>query len=264
MVGFLAGLHYWWPKMTGRMYNEFWGRIGALLVFAGFNLTFFPQFILGTRGLPRRYYSYARMLPDHPEFTRLNVYSSLGAYLLAAALVLVAVYLAHSLFRGRRAGQSVGRRHAGMAMQLAAALRQLRHDAGRRRSLLVRRPGLRSRGGRLRPHFRTRLMNDANRAHNEPHAAGEPHFLAHHFRTYRQQFDAGKLGMWIFLLTEILLFGGLFCVYAVYRANHPEIFVYAHRYLDKNLGGLNTCVLILSSLTMAWGVRLRRPIGAAA
>ncbi len=98
-------------------------------------------------------------------------------------------------------------------------------------------------------------MNNANRAHNEPHAAGEPHFLAHHFRSYRQQYDAGKLGMWIFLLTEILLFGGLFCVYAVYRANHPEIFIYAHRFLDKNLGGLNTCVLILSSLTMAWGVR---------
>ncbi len=103
MVGFLAGLHYWWPKMTGRMYNEFWGRIGALLVFAGFNLTFFPQFILGTRGMPRRYYGYAKLLPDHPEFTRLNVYSSLGAYLLAVGLVLVAVYLAYSLFYGRRA-----------------------------------------------------------------------------------------------------------------------------------------------------------------
>ena len=58
MVGLLAGLHYWWPKITGRMYSEFWGRIGALLVFAGFNLTFFPQFILGTRGMPRRYSGY--------------------------------------------------------------------------------------------------------------------------------------------------------------------------------------------------------------
>ena len=91
-----------------------------------------------------------------------------------------------------------------------------------------------------------------------------PRFLAHHFQSQRQQFDAGKLGMWIFLLTEILLFGGLFCAYAVYRANHPEIFVYAHRFLDKSLGALNTCVLILSSLTMAWGVRCARPTGAAA
>ena len=62
-------------------------------------------------------------------------------------------------------------------------------------------------------------------------------------------------------LDQILLFGGLFCAYAVFRAVCPEIFIYAHRFLDKNLGALNTCVLITSSLTMAWGVRLRRPIG---
>ena len=80
-------------------------------------------------------------------------------------------------------------------------------------------------------------------------------FLAEHFETPQQQFASGKLGMWIFLLTEVLLFGGLFCAYAVYRANHPEIFVYAHQFLDKNLGAINTAVLILSSLTMAWGVR---------
>jgi cytochrome c oxidase subunit 3 len=82
-----------------------------------------------------------------------------------------------------------------------------------------------------------------------------PRFLAHHFDTPDQQFIAGKLGMWIFLVTEILLFGGLFCWYAVYRANHPEIFEYAHRYLDKTLGAINTLILITSSLTMAWGVR---------
>jgi len=82
-----------------------------------------------------------------------------------------------------------------------------------------------------------------------------PAYLAHHFDTPDQQFQAGKLGMWIFLVTEVLLFGGLFCAYAVYRANHPEIFQYAHQFLDKNLGAINTCVLLFSSLTMAWGVR---------
>jgi len=79
--------------------------------------------------------------------------------------------------------------------------------------------------------------------------------LAHHFANITDQREAGKLGMWIFLATEILLFGGLFCAYAVYRANHPEIFVYAHRFLDTTLGAINTVILICSSLTVAWAVR---------
>jgi len=99
-------------------------------------------------------------------------------------------------------------------------------------------------------------MTDKNSHMPENEAATEhPRFLAHHFDTPGQQFESGKLGMWIFLVTEILFFGGLFCAYAVYRANHPEIFVYAHQFLDKYLGATNTCVLIVSSLTMAWGVR---------
>jgi cytochrome c oxidase subunit 3 len=95
-------------------------------------------------------------------------------------------------------------------------------------------------------------------AHDEPHDAHgheHPSFLAHHFDTPQQQFDAGKLGIWLFLTTEILLFSGLFCAYAVYRANHPEVFEFAHKYLDKNLGATNTVVLLFSSLTMAWAVR---------
>jgi len=79
--------------------------------------------------------------------------------------------------------------------------------------------------------------------------------VAHHFDNAEQQAESGKLGMWIFLATEILLFGGLFCAYAVYRSNHPEIFVYAHRFLDKTLGAINTAVLIGSSFTMALAVR---------
>jgi cytochrome c oxidase subunit 3 len=79
--------------------------------------------------------------------------------------------------------------------------------------------------------------------------------LAHHFETPGQQFQSGKLGIWLFLGTEILLFSGLFCAYAVYRANHPEVFFYAHLYLSKPLGALNTIVLIFSSFTMASAVR---------
>jgi cytochrome c oxidase subunit 3 len=96
---------------------------------------------------------------------------------------------------------------------------------------------------------------------HDPHgsAGGDDHphdpNLAHHFDTPKQQFDAGKLGIWLFLTTEILLFSGLFCAYAVYRANHPEVFEWSHLYLNKNYGALNTIVLIFSSLTMAWAVR---------
>lgn len=83
----------------------------------------------------------------------------------------------------------------------------------------------------------------------------DPH-LAHHFETPQQQFASNKLGMWIFLATEVLFFSGLFVAYAVYRANHPEVFIHASELLDKSLGGLNTVVLITSSFTMALAVRL--------
>jgi len=82
----------------------------------------------------------------------------------------------------------------------------------------------------------------------------DPH-LAHHFENPAQQSQAVRLGMWIFLATEVLFFGGLFVAYSVYRANNPEIFVFAHQFLDKNLGALNTVILICSSFTMAWAVR---------
>lgn len=86
-------------------------------------------------------------------------------------------------------------------------------------------------------------------------SAAVPHSPSHHFQTAQQEFDAGKLGMWLFLITEVLFFGGLFVAYAVYRDNHPEVFTYAQQYLNKTLGALNTVVLICSSLTMAWAVR---------
>jgi len=82
-----------------------------------------------------------------------------------------------------------------------------------------------------------------------------PSYLGHHYETPEQQFDSGKLGMWLFLATEILLFSGLFCAYSIYRAHHPEVFIYAHQFLDKKLGAINTVILITSSFTMAMGVR---------
>ncbi|MEW6337966.1 MAG: cytochrome c oxidase subunit I [Acidobacteriota bacterium] len=94
VIAFLGGLHYWWPKMTGRMYSERWGRIAALLVFVGFNVTFFTQFVMGAQGMPRRYYNY---LPQYQAYHQL---STLGSYLMAIGFVVIAVYLLQSLFRG--------------------------------------------------------------------------------------------------------------------------------------------------------------------
>jgi cytochrome c oxidase subunit 1 len=98
VMGYLGGIHFWWPKMTGRMYPELWGKLAALTVFIGFNLTFFPQFVLGYLGMPRRYYEYP------PEFQVLNVMSTAGASILAVGYVLPLVYLILSLWLGPEAG----------------------------------------------------------------------------------------------------------------------------------------------------------------
>ncbi len=93
-------------------------------------------------------------------------------------------------------------------------------------------------------------------AGHDPHDHHDhPAWLAHHFEDAEQQFDAGKLGMWLFLVTEILFFSGMFCAYALYRSSHPEIFQFASNFLNKFLGAINTGVLLFSSLTMAWAVR---------
>ena len=98
IMGYLGGLHYWWPKISGRLYPEAWGRVGAIIIFAGFNLTFGPQFILGYLGMPRRYHYYP------PEFQILHVMSSAGASILALGYLLPLVYFTWSMRYGPRAG----------------------------------------------------------------------------------------------------------------------------------------------------------------
>ena len=100
VTAYLGGLHFWWPKMTGRMYPEAWAKLSALIVFIGFNLTFFPQFILGYLGMPRRYAAYP------PEFQVLNVLSSAGASILAIGFLLPAIYFVWSLAYGEPAGDN--------------------------------------------------------------------------------------------------------------------------------------------------------------
>ncbi|HJP92869.1 MAG TPA: cbb3-type cytochrome c oxidase subunit I [Pyrinomonadaceae bacterium] len=97
MFGYLGGLHYWWPKISGRIYPDGWGRLSALLIFVGFNLTFFPQFVAGYLGMPRRYHAYP------PEFQVFNVLSTAGASILAVGYLIPAVYLTWSMRYGRRA-----------------------------------------------------------------------------------------------------------------------------------------------------------------
>ena len=98
VMAYLGGLHFWWPKITGRMYPEGLARLSVLFIFAGFNLTFFPQFLLGYLGMPRRYHVYA------PEYQTLNVLSTAGASILAAGYVLPLAYLLWSLRYGKAAG----------------------------------------------------------------------------------------------------------------------------------------------------------------
>jgi cytochrome c oxidase subunit 1 len=97
VMAFMGGLHFWWPKMTGRMYSEAWAKFAALIVFIGFNLTFFPQFILGYMGMPRRYHAYP------PEFQALNVLSTAGASILGIGYVIPMIYLFWSLKHGPKA-----------------------------------------------------------------------------------------------------------------------------------------------------------------
>jgi cytochrome c oxidase subunit I len=97
IMAYMGGLHFWWPKITGRVYPEAWAKISALLIFVGFNLTFFPQFVAGYMGMPRRYHAYP------PEFQVLNVLSTAGASVLAVGYVLPMLYFLWSLSYGEKA-----------------------------------------------------------------------------------------------------------------------------------------------------------------
>jgi cytochrome c oxidase subunit 1 len=98
VMAYLGGIHFWWPKMTGKLYPEWWGRVSAVLIFFGFNLTFFPQFVLGYLGMPRRYHAY----PE--EFQVLNVMSSAGASILGVGYLIPLAYLLWSLRYGPPSG----------------------------------------------------------------------------------------------------------------------------------------------------------------
>ena len=97
MIAFLGGLFHWWPKITGKMFSETWGQVSCAITFIGFNMTFLPQFVLGSRGMPRRYATY------DPEFANLHWWSSIGAFILGIGLLIAGITLVYSLFNGKKA-----------------------------------------------------------------------------------------------------------------------------------------------------------------
>ncbi|MFY0697807.1 MAG: cytochrome c oxidase subunit I [Balneola sp.] len=96
LIALLAGLHFWWPKMTGKMYNEKLAKIASVFIFVGFNVTFLPQFVMGAQGMPRRYYNYV------DQFTAFHQTSTIGSYLLGVGFLIILYYLMHSLFKGAK------------------------------------------------------------------------------------------------------------------------------------------------------------------
>ena len=189
IMAYLGGMHYWWPKITGRMYPEVLARVAAFIVFVGFNLTFFPQFILGYLGMPRRYHAYP------PEFQVLNVLSTAGASILGVGYLLPMIYLMWSLRYGpRRGGEPVGRDRPRVEDAVAAADRELPAHADRdprsRTTTPARRP-------RLSDHVATggiagagRVAPDVRVGVNEPLGHAEPHAYAHQFDDAEQQQEA--------------------------------------------------------------------------
>ena len=135
VIAFLGGLHYWWPKMSGRMYNEKWGASPRCLVFIGFNMTFLPQFILGSQGMPRRYYNYL------DQFQPLHAFSTSGLDPGARPVHDRGLFCwLRSEARGR-AGQSMGRDDARMGDVVAAGDAQFRRSAGTEHEPYDYRPG---------------------------------------------------------------------------------------------------------------------------
>ena len=249
LMAFLAGIHFWWPKMTGRMYPEKISQLAAVVTFIGFNLTFFPQFILGTLGMPRRYASYP------PEFQILNVFSTAGATILGVGYLLPVLYLIWSLKYGAIAGnnpwQATGLEWQTQSPPLTENFRRGSDHGPRSLRLRVAgEPEQREKKEVSQCRIAQRLLTAPRRHAHDEH----PPYLRHHFNSVEQQADATSFAMWLFLLTEVMFFGGLFTAYLIYRNWYYPAFVAGSHQLNVVWGTLNTLVLITSSFTMAMGV----------
>jgi heme/copper-type cytochrome/quinol oxidase subunit 1/heme/copper-type cytochrome/quinol oxidase subunit 3 len=278
VMGFLGGLLYWWPKMTGKMFNEKTMRVAFGLIFVGFNATFFVQFIMGARGMPRRYYNYL------DQFQPFHAFSTVGTWILAAGFLVMLYALIQSLRNGAAAPgnpwHSLGLEWQSTSppplenfekqpvvthgpydydtVKTSLFFPSKRAARGVERQRLspwrFAVPGTLPHPGESPPMSSSTAEADAAHGHDE-HGHHGPAHLAHHFDNSDQQFESAKLGMWVFLVTEILMFGGLFAAFIIYQGLHKDLFLQAHHHLDKVMGGTNTIFLLSSSLTIALAVR---------
>ena len=233
---FFGGVHFWWPKMTGRLYPEIWARFTAILTYIGFNLTFMPQFILGYLGMPRRYYAYP------PEWQSWNLLSSAGASILAVAYVLPLFYLGWSIFYGRRAGANPCRPPGSNG----------RPRRRRQSTISSARPVVTTAPYQYEPEDDSFTTQDGT---NMPSRTLQPEIQ---YATLEQQSETAQLGIWLFLMTETLFFGALLLGYTVLRHAYPGGFAEAGKETKIVIGTVNSAVLLTSSLTMVLGDQCRR------
>ena len=204
---FFGGLHYWWPKITGRLYPEMWARFAAILTYVGFNLTFFPQFILGYLGMPRRYYAYP------PEWQSWNLLSSAGASILAVAYIAAALLsrLVAVLRRARRR-QPVARHRARMASRPSPPPK---HN-------FERTPIVTTAPYRYDPEDGSFTTQDGTSYAVAARCAGNPVRRRSSSRARPRSSACG-----CFSSTETLFFGALIFTYFVYRTSYPHDFAEA-------------------------------------
>ena len=245
VIGLYAGLHFWFPLIFGRVYNEKLARLAFWMVFIGFNGTFLPQFALGMEGMPRRYFTYPA------EFEPLHQVSTVFAFLNGTGYSLVLLNLLYAAFRGKR---SPANPWGSLGLEWSTSLPPP-HDNFERIPVVEDWSY-----GYAQPQTAVRLkqMEEASRAAQLHQGPQTPHEGPPRHMQPEQAYDAAKLGMWIFLGTEILLFGGLFCAYIIYRLANLELFATASRHLSWPLGTLNTVILLTSSYFMARAVSRAR------
>ena len=260
MFTIFAGIYYWFPKMTGRMYNERLGQLHFWLTFIAFNLTFFPMHYIGLQGMPRRVADYA------DRFADINLFISIASFGLGASTLIFLYNMIWSWSHGPTAGDNPWRAMTlEWQVELAAADLQLRRDpAGRRRPVRVRRPGrpprhLRRAANprRYRPSTEGREQRCHERA-QQTHTAATTAGMGYDYPPpihYSSRISPPIVGIFLFIGSEIMLFGSFFTVYFFVRVVNQRVARGRRAGRIERpwfLALINTLILVTSSFTMHW------------